>query len=491
VSIGLDPRTPILIGGGQMSRREDPLEPVDLMALAARLAAEEAGAPDVLRAVDTVFVVGLLSWTYRNPGALLAERIGASPRRTGYTGDGGSNPQALVHRAARAIQNGDSDVALIGGAESWRTRMKLKAQGVRPDWTKQDGHVPEADILIPDVPMRFEGQLRAGLDRPSYAYPLIEQAIRIRAGSSTTDHQQRISELWSRFSEVAATNPYAWIQRVHTPEEIGQPSESNRMVATPYTKLLNSNNMVDQSAVLLLTSVEAAKRYEIPRDRWIFPLAGAEANDRPDLGERWALDVSPAIRFAGSAAISMSGQDNFDFIDVYSCFPSAVEIAAEELKLPLRGTLTVTGGLTFAGGPWNNYVSHSIATVATKLRERGKGAGLVTANGGYLTKHAIGVYGTEPPEAGFNWRNVQDEVDKERRRKSLAAYDGAGTVEAWTTIHGRDGEPEKAIVSVVTPAEARTFAVATGEQLARILAEDVAGEAVSVDAQAQLRFASL
>ena len=39
--------------------------------------------------------------------------------------------------------------------------------------------------------------------------------------------------------------------------------------------------------------------------------------------------------------------------------------------------LTVTGGLSFAGGPWNNYVMHSIATMAGVLRDDAGASGLV------------------------------------------------------------------------------------------------------------------
>src|SRR6185295_1835810 len=105
-----------------------------------------------------------------------------------------------------------------------------------------------------------------------------------------------------------------------------------------------------------------------------------------------------------------------DFVDVYSCFPSAVQVAARELGLPVDDAarpLTVTGGLTFAGGPWNNYVTHSIATMAGRVRAEPGSIGLVTANGGFLTKHAVGLYGTEPPEQGFRWEDVQAEVDRE------------------------------------------------------------------------------
>ena len=63
------------------------------------------------------------------------------------------------------------------------------------------------------------------------------------------------------------------------------------------------------------------------------------------------------------------GIDQIDYIDLYSCFPVAVEIGAEELGLSLddpRG-FTITGGLPYAGGPGNNYAMHGIAAMQARL----------------------------------------------------------------------------------------------------------------------------
>ena len=136
------------------------------------------------------------------------------------------------------------------------------------------------------------------------------------------------------------------------------------------------------------------------------------------------------------------GVDDIDLIDVYSCFPSAVQVAAAELGLPLADAgrpLTVTGGLTFAGGPWNNYVTHSIATMAERLAGNPGQLGLITANGGWLTKHSFGVYGSEPPEHEFRWEDVQSAVDAEPTRTAEVEWTGVGTVEAWTTPFDRNG----------------------------------------------------
>ncbi|AHH19862.1 putative acetyl-CoA acetyltransferase [Nocardia nova SH22a] len=493
--MSLDPRTPILVGGGQINEREGGCEPVDLIVYAASRAATEAGTARLLELVDSVRIVGLLSWRYRDPGALVAERIGATPRHTGYTGSGGSTPQVLVNQAAEDIATGRCDVVLVGGAESWRTRMKLRAQGIRPDWTVQDDAVPAAPMLVPEVPMRSETENRAGLDRPAYIYPLFEQALRLSAGRSMDKHRAEIGALWARFSEVAATNPHAWTQRAHTAAEIVTPSAANRWIAWPYTKLMNSNNMVEQGAALLMCSVEVARRLGIPRDNWVFPQAGTEAHDTFDIAERGALDRSPAIRHAGARVLELAGigRDDPTHIDVYSCFPSAVQVAARELGLATddpRRPLTVTGGLTFAGGPWNNYSTHAIATLATRLRESPGDYGLLTANGGYLTKHAFGVYRTEPPSAGFRREDVQERVDREPTVRAHPAYAGRAAVEAWTVLHDRSGNPERGFLAARTPDGGRTlastFEPATVE---RLLGENVADEPVDIDGEGGFRFA--
>ncbi|MEI7718069.1 MAG: acetyl-CoA acetyltransferase, partial [Mycobacterium sp.] len=431
----LDPRTPVIVGVGQINQyHESPeVEPVDLMAGAAR----EAADPRVLAALDSIRVVNLLSWRYRDPGLLLGARIGADDARTQYTGIGGNTPQSLMNQTCLDIQAGRADAVLLAGAETWRTRMRLRARGIRLDWTKQDDTVavpPGAQ----DVPMSGPGEDRIGLVPPSFVYPLFEQALRIADGESMGDHRRRIGALWAQFSAVAQGNPHAWNREAFTPEQIWQPGPDNRMISWPYPKLMNSNNMVDQGAVVILCSAAKAEYLQIPRDRWVFPHAGTDSHDTYSVAERHELHRSPAIRIGGARVLELAGVglDDLDYVDVYSCFPSAVQVAAREIGLPLGDParpLTVTGGLTFAGGPWNNYVMHSIATMAELLRGNPGSRGLITANGGYLTKHSFGVYSATPPAAAFRWEDVQAEVDREPTRTALVEWEGTGTVESWTT----------------------------------------------------------
>ena len=130
-----------------------------------------------------------------------------------------------------------------------------------------------------DVPMSGPAEERIGLDRPSSVYPLFEQALRIAAGETIDEHARRIGELWAQFSAIAAGNPNAWSRNALTADEILEPGPANRMISWPYTKLLNSNNMVNQAAAIILASAEAATRLQIPTERWIFPYAGTDAHD--------------------------------------------------------------------------------------------------------------------------------------------------------------------------------------------------------------------
>jgi acetyl-CoA C-acetyltransferase len=480
----LDPRTPVIVGVGQINQRDESpeVQPVDLMAAAAR----EAADPRVLQAIDSIRVINLLSWRYRDPGLLLGERIGAKEATTRYSGIGGNTPQSLVNQACLDIQQGRANVIMIAGGETWRTRMRLRARGVRPDWTRQDESVPVPPGGEDPVPMSGPGEDRIGLDRPSFVYPLFEQALRIADGESVDGNRRRAGELWAQFSAVAQDNPHAWNREKLSADQIWQAGPDNRMISWPYPKLMNSNNMVDQAAVLVLCSAEKADYLQIPRDTWVFPHAGTDAHDTYSIGERDELHRSPAIRIGGRRVLELAGigVDDLDYVDLYSCFPSAVQVAARELGLAVGDPgrpLTVTGGLTFAGGPWNNYVTHSIATMTELLQRNPRSLGLVTANGGYLTKHSFGVYSATPPSTPFQWCDVQDDVDRQPTRTSLVEWEGVGTVESWTTPFDREGKPEKIFLAVRTPEGARAMAVVDDADAAAVsVATDIAGTNVRV-----------
>ncbi len=464
--MALDPRTPVLVGVGQWSNRVDrgepAVEPVDMMAEALRRAAADSGATgDLLAGADAVRVVSVFSRRYRNAARLVAERIGATPRDEALSPIGGNEPQALVSRACLDIAAGDADTVLICGAEAWRTRSNTAPEDL--GWTTQDDSVPEARLTAPEVELNHPAEVARHVYMPTHVYPLFEQALRHAAGRSIDDHLVHVSDLWAGFAAVAADNPDAWIRDGMTAEQIRTPSERNRWVSWPYTKVMNANNAVEQSAGLVVCSAERAQALGVPRDRWVFPQAGTQAHDTYAVSHRPDLSSSGAIRLASRELFSLAdrGVDDVAHVDLYSCFPSAVQIGAAEIGLGLDRQLTVTGGLSFAGGPWNNYVTHSIAAMADVLRADPGSLGLVTANGGYVTKHALGLYSTEPPAGGFRWADVQDAVDALPRREVCETVDesvGVATVESWVVVHGRDAAPERVLASCLLDDGRRAWA---------------------------------
>lgn len=186
--------------------------------------------------------------------------------------------------------------------------------------------------------------------------------------------------------------------------------------------------------------------------------AATEANDSSFLSTRADFHRSPGMRIAGGRALALAGRtiDRIEHFDLYSCFPSAVQVAASELGIPEGRPLTVTGGLTFGGGPLNSYTLHAIARMVEVLRADRGSTGLVSGNGGWLAKHAFGIYSTEPPREGFRYENLQAEVDAEPLREALIDWDGPVTIEAYTVAH-RKGVPRIAHVACLTDDGRRTW----------------------------------
>ncbi|HLK42292.1 MAG TPA: acetyl-CoA acetyltransferase [Thermoleophilia bacterium] len=461
----IDPRTPVLVGEGQLLRHPTPRddlaaldEPVDMMAEALRQAA--AGRESLLKRADAVFTVELLSWRYANAARSLADRLGAAPRRLARSAVGGNSPQLLVNEAARAIQRGELDVALIAGAEAVYTRLLVRKTQTHLPWSSMDvdAGADAPEVIGTDRPGVSDAEMARSLVMPVQVYPIFENALRAAAGRSPAAHLAFISGLWARFSEVAAANPYAWSPVARTAEEIATITPDNRMIGYPYPKLLNANIQTDQAAALILCSADAATAAGVTEDEWVFVHAGAAAHDHWFISERWSLAESPAIRLAGEAAFELAGTgpDGVAHVDLYSCFPSAVEVGAAALGFGLDDPdrpLTVTGGLAYAGGPGNNYVTHSIATLAGRLRGDPGSSGLVSALGWFTTKHAIGIYGSRPPAEGFRsaGEEVQAKVDALPRRVALADHEGPVTVESFTVMHERDNAPALGIVACLLP----------------------------------------
>lgn len=483
----MDPRTPVIVGAAQVTRDAGDDGPIALGVEAALDAAKDSVAGEaILRSADSCRHVATLCWPYTDEAALIASELGISPRETvRTTALGGDGPQRLIGDTARAIAAGEIDVALVTGAEALAALRKLQQAGTKPEWPAQAGDAAPTRTVGDDRFASNEAEAAVGLLAPVYNYALLESAVQGSKGLDRAAHQREIATLWSRFSRVAAGNPHARIRQTFEPDELITATPDNRPVSLPYLKRLTANIQVDQATALILCSAEAAAAAGVPRDRWVFVHASAYASDEWFMSERAELTSSPAIKAAGRAALEHAGCtiDDVAYIDLYSCFPSAVQIAAGELGVTSSDErpLTLTGGLTFAGGPGNNYASHSVATAVGKLREDPDAFALTTALGWYVTKHAVGIYSCRPPEQPFAEIDANPLIERPRARRATADYEGAAKIEAYTVPYNRDGEPEAAVVSALTPDGDRALVrSADADLIQRLLSDDPLGDTISV-----------
>ncbi|MDB5679807.1 MAG: acetyl-CoA acetyltransferase, partial [Sphingomonas bacterium] len=218
----------------------DALDPVGLMALAAR----RADVGGLLAAADRLDVVNLVSWRYTNPPGELATRLGIAPRSTSYGAIGGETPTKLVHEAALAIARGEAGVVLVAGAEAQHSASRAaKGEGDLP-WSPfahdAPGRIERATYLHPLA-------VAVGAAVPVNVYPFYDMASAHAWGQTPGEAQAESSNLWARYAAVAAGNPSSWLQRRHTADEIATVSPDNRLIAWPYTKLMVANPMVNQA----------------------------------------------------------------------------------------------------------------------------------------------------------------------------------------------------------------------------------------------------
>jgi acetyl-CoA C-acetyltransferase len=473
-------RVPVVVATGQSVQRGGGVGVLDLAERAAREALDAV--PRLGDRLQRLSFVDALSPTGKAPAGALTRRLGLSPTRVERTTVGGNTPQWLVTRAAADIAAGELETALVVGAEAIASRRA----GTTPD--AGDEQDLEPDPVVGDERNGVSPQETAvGLGLPIHVYPMLESAIAHRDGRNHERQRAHLGRLLAPFTEVAAAHPQAWFPTARTPDEIARPGPDNRLTAEPYTLRMNAVLAVDQGAAVIVTSLAAARRAGVA-DRAVFVWAGAEANDAWYVPTRPDLARSPGIAAAAGGALRAAGVgvDDVGRFDLYSCFPVAVELAAQALGIGLddpRG-LTVTGGLPYFGGPGNNYTTHGIATLTDLLREEG-GLGLASGLGWFATKHAVGIYGASPPPAGFrrgDTGTAQDAIDA-AACELADTHEGPAVVDAATVAYDRDGAVTSAPAYLRLPDGRRLAAAAHPDELAGMAGAQLVGRAVHVEGE--------
>jgi acetyl-CoA C-acetyltransferase len=464
--MSVDPtRVPVIVAAGQAIEREAVVSCIDLMERASLAALDEA--PGLASRIERVTTVDVLGDGRKRPASELAARLHVSGAACETTTVGGNTPQWLITRSADDIASGRIDTVLLAGSEAGRSDKRRQG-------TDATGDDPPDPVVGVDRPGWGPGEAAIRLFLPIHVYPMFESAMAAQAGRSFDEQRRFLGELMAPATAVAAKHPFAWFPVERTPDELSTPTDDNRLVAEPYTKLMNAIMSVDQGAALVLTSLATARDLGLA-DQAVFVWSGADANDVWLPLQRPELHRSPGIEAAGAASLEAAGLgiDDIDHLDFYSCFPSAVQAGAHGLGVALddpRG-LTVTGGLAYFGGPGNNYPMHAVATMVGRLREGG-GRALTTGLGWYITKHSVGIYGSEPPPAGYrrgDTSEAQARIDASEVEVALTA-EGTATVEASTVVYDRDGSVAGAPVFARLPDGRRLAAAAHDDQLGPDLA---------------------
>jgi acetyl-CoA C-acetyltransferase len=224
----------------------------------------------------------------------------------------------------------------------------------------------------------------------------------------------------------------------------------------------------------------------------VFPRVALISSAALTLTARRQLHRWPAMAALGRAAETHLGLDLRDLplADVYSCFPAAVRVQQRELGLDPGGTPTLTGGMTFAGGPFNNYVLQSTAALVDRLRAAPDELGLITTVSGMLSKPGLAVWSCTPPPdgpAGALIGDLAGQDGDETDRVPVSgppAADTAGTVVSFTVTYGPDDplQPTRTAIVADRADGGRTAATCEDEAIARLaLAEGLIGQSVHLE----------
>lgn len=457
----IDHNTPVLLGVGQFTEHLDDtfigMMPEELAARACAIALDDTGVRRELQpmidrlacvrlfahSVPEPLVPAIAPWgRSSSPPLSILKRLQLPNARGIYSRACGDEPQRLVFELGSAIQRGEMRAAVICGAEALATSRHFQRIGVTADW--HESPEGETDDRGACIDLLFDAEFnRHGAFAPVDIYPIQEQARRAELGLDKASYRDQLARLMGRFNTVAAANPFAMFPASMSVDEIGSESASNRLMGDPHLKSMVAKDGVNQAAALVLTSFAVAESLGVA-DKAIY-LHGHAAASEPAVLARPSLGRAEAMKYAYEAALTSAGisAEQLGAADLYSCFPIAVWVAMDALGMSLDDPrpLTLTGGLPFFGGPGNNYSTHGIVEMVRWLRRQNQPSyGIVGANGGYLSKHAVGVYGNvsaEFPDPVSEPAAV-DAIDVVTQPK------GVGVIESYT--FQTQGDKSRAIV---------------------------------------------
>ncbi len=466
---------PVLVGVGEASGSRLGIEwpsPTLLAGTAIKAALDDSGQAAALAAVidciaaTRTFEDSGLSMGTGSPDNVphaYAQAGGVSPRHYVYADVGGQSPQALVNEFAGAVQRGEYRAVMIAGAEATGTAKRARKQGVTLDWRQPSD--AEFDNRISSYPILSRSEIRHGIISMPLVYGLVENARRARLGLDFASYQSEMARLWAALSGKSTAREHAQFAKAWSAKELTSPDNGNYHITEIYRRWMVAQDAVNLGGALILTTAGLAQDLGIAPSKMIWLTGAAEANE-PPISERENLSGCDAQDFAVSAALDQAGVAATDLgpVDIYSCFPCAVFAATDSKVFSGRayGGFTLTGGLSFFGGPGSGYSLHAIAAMVQSLRADGGKPGLITANGGVLTKQAVGVYSAAQPAS--RWQGVAANGYQAKARVLADAPQGKGQVLTYTRSVAKDVTGDATLI-VEMEHGARALAVLKAEAI--------------------------
>jgi len=388
-------KKPVVIGLGitqQKGSYAELDEALFLMEKVAMRAINDCGNPKIKDFIDVIDIPKGF-WRYRDPGKWIAEKNNFSNAKTSVNKIGVLQ-QHLINNTCNKIIKGEIRAGLILGGESRAKMIAALKEGVEYKEmelsTNPDQYVKAKDDLY------GEGEAEAlGLMAVGY-YAVMESAMRKSKSLTLKEHEDYLGSMYAEFSEIASKNQYAASDKSISKDQIMLANNDNKPMAYPYNKYHCTSWNVSQASAILICEEELADQLNISKQKRIYPMASSETNHMIALIQRPSLISSAGLKLASEKINEVVDENsiNLDFIDLYSCFPVAVQQFENVLNLNTKISKTITGAMPFAGGPLNNYMLHATVQALLKLRNQ-SGNSLITGVSGMMTKQSFCLWSSE------------------------------------------------------------------------------------------------
>ena len=385
-------------------------------------------------------------WEYKDPGKWIAQNNNFKSNPTTYITKIGILQQNLINEAIQEIQSGRIDASLIVGGES-RFKMiqafKENEEYKEIQLDTNPDYYQKADIdLFLDQEVKELSMMAVGY------YAIMENAYRYSKGEEIIKHNKNLAKLYEKFSEIANKNINSWSKQKYSAKDIMTTSLKNSYQAFPYNKLHCTSWNVNQASAIIICNENIADKLGIPREQRIYPLASSENNHMISLIQRENIIDPVGLKLAAKYIKDTltSHRKSIDYYDLYSCFPIAVQMFCDSLNINLSSSTSITGGMSFAGGPLNHYVLTSTVKLIEKLRSDKSKIGLITGVSGVMTKQSFALWSGKFIE-DFSFKDVTEDTKLNDKPKNLSPKDsGTAKIIGYTILNDKKYNEKKAVI---------------------------------------------